>query len=73
MNSNCPSCGAEVFFKSSVSVFAVCSHCQSMLVRHDMDLESLGSMAHVPDDVSPAQNRQPRHIRRNAGFPSSAG
>ncbi len=53
MKSNCPSCGAEVVFKSSVSVFAVCGHCKSMLVRHDMDLENLGQMAQLPDDVSP--------------------
>lgn len=50
---NCPSCGAEVRFASSVSIFAVCSHCRSMLVRHDMDLEALGEMAQLPGDVSP--------------------
>jgi len=50
---NCPSCGAEVVFKSSVSVFTVCAYCKSMIVRHDMDLEALGTMAEVPDDVSP--------------------
>jgi DNA-directed RNA polymerase subunit RPC12/RpoP len=53
MKANCPSCGAEVEFKSSVSVFSVCGHCRFMLVRHDMDLESLGRMAQLPDDVSP--------------------
>ncbi len=53
MKANCPSCGAEVEFKSSVSVFAVCDHCKFMLVRHDMDIESLGEMAQLPDDVSP--------------------
>ncbi|MDA8083495.1 MAG: DUF4178 domain-containing protein [Nitrospiraceae bacterium] len=53
MKANCPSCGAEVIFRSSVSVFSVCDHCQSMIVRKDMDLESLGSMAQLPDDISP--------------------
>lgn len=53
MKAKCPSCGADVAFQSSVSVFGVCSHCRSMLVRHDMDIESLGQMAQVPDDVSP--------------------
>ncbi|MBI5100689.1 MAG: DUF4178 domain-containing protein [Nitrospirae bacterium] len=53
MKANCPSCGAEVSFKSSVSVFSVCDHCRFMLVRHDMDIESLGKMAQLPDDVSP--------------------
>lgn len=50
---NCPSCGAEVVFASSVSVFAVCGHCRTMMVRHDVDLETLGTMAQLPDDVSP--------------------
>ena len=53
MKANCPSCGAEVTFKSSISVFAVCDFCKSMIVRHDMDLEALGQMAQLPDDVSP--------------------
>lgn len=53
MKSNCPSCGAEVTFKASISVFAVCEFCKSMLVRHDMDLEALGQMAQLPEDVSP--------------------
>ncbi len=55
MKANCPSCGAEVQFKSSVSVFTVCEFCKSMIVRHDMDLESLGKMAQLPDDISPLQ------------------
>jgi len=53
MKANCPSCGAEVQFKSSISVFTVCDHCRFMLVRHDMDLESLGKTAQLPADVSP--------------------
>ena len=53
MKANCPSCGSEVLFKSSISVFAVCDHCKSMIVRHDMDLEALGQMAQLPDDISP--------------------
>ncbi|MBI5640715.1 MAG: DUF4178 domain-containing protein [Nitrospirae bacterium] len=53
MKTNCPSCGAEVRFKSSVSVFSVCDHCRAMIVRRDMDLESLGQMAQLPDDISP--------------------
>ena len=55
MKANCPSCGAEVQFKSSISVFSVCDYCKSMIVRRDMDLESLGKMARLPDDVSPLQ------------------
>lgn len=52
---NCPSCGAEVVFNSSLSVYAVCKYCKSMIVRHDLDVESIGTMAALPDDMSPFQ------------------
>ncbi|HEX4925547.1 MAG TPA: DUF4178 domain-containing protein [Bdellovibrionales bacterium] len=52
---NCPACGAQLVFQSAVSVFAVCSYCQSMVVRHDVDLENLGKMAQLPPDMSPLQ------------------
>lgn len=51
----CPSCGAEINFQSNISVCAVCKHCASMVVRHDKDVESIGKMAQLPDDVSPLQ------------------
>jgi hypothetical protein len=51
----CPACGAEIGFKSKITVFAVCSFCSSMVVRHDLDLESLGKMAELPADMSPFQ------------------
>lgn len=50
----CPACGAPVAFRSAAP-FAVCSHCQSLLVRSDVSLESLGRVAQVPDDLSPLQ------------------
>ena len=52
---NCPSCGAEVVFNSNLSVYAVCKYCSSMIVRHDLDVESIGTMAALPDDMSPFQ------------------
>ncbi len=52
---NCPSCGAQVEFKSKASVFAVCSFCRSTLVRQDMDLEKIGEMADLQDDLTPLQ------------------
>ena len=52
---NCSSCGAEVIFKSKSSVFGVCSFCKSTLVRQNMNLEVLGKMADLPDDISPLQ------------------
>jgi hypothetical protein len=51
----CPSCGGEVAFKSSVSVTCVCPYCRSLIVRHDKDVEAMGKMAEVPDDISPFQ------------------
>jgi hypothetical protein len=52
---NCPSCGAEVVFTSNISVYAVCKYCRSMIVRHDLDVESIGTMAALPEDMSPFQ------------------
>ena len=52
---NCPSCGAEVLFRSVVSVYAVCQFCRSIVVRRDVDVESIGTMAALPDDMSPLQ------------------
>ncbi len=52
---SCPSCGAEVAFRSKSSVFAVCSFCKSTLVRQDMDLEMIGKMAELQDDPTPLQ------------------
>lgn len=48
----CPSCGGDVSFRSSYSVSAICAWCRSLLVRHDVDLEKLGSEADLPVDSS---------------------
>lgn len=52
---NCPSCGASVNFQSKASVFAVCSYCKASLVRHDIDLEKVGVMSDLIDDLTPLQ------------------
>jgi len=44
-----------VEFKSKASVFGVCPFCASTLVRHDINLETLGKMGELPPDVSPLQ------------------
>lgn len=51
----CPSCGAAVVFRSSLSVYVVCAYCKSMIVRRDVDVDSIGIMAALPDDMSPLQ------------------
>ncbi len=49
----CPSCGAEGVFASSLSVYAVCKFCSAMVVRQDEALQAIGTMAALPDDLSP--------------------
>jgi len=55
LETNCPSCGAKIVFRSSASVVAVCEYCRSTLVRHDVDLEQVGKMADLKADGSPLQ------------------
>lgn len=52
---DCPQCGAPVPFRSSIAVSAVCEHCRSVVVRKDFALESFGTMAELPPDLSPLQ------------------
>lgn len=51
----CPACGAPGAFQSAISVYAVCPYCQSMILRHDVDVEAFGRMASLPADMSPLQ------------------
>lgn len=46
---------------------AVCAHCRSTLVRRDLDLEQLGTMAVLAEDRSPFRLRWRGHYR-NVGF-----
>ena len=49
----CPSCGAEVPLHSAAMPYAVCSYCQSLLLREGGALQSVGTSAVLPFDVSP--------------------
>jgi ribosomal protein L37AE/L43A len=51
----CPSCGAEVIFRSAASILAICEYCHSTLLRKDLELENLGRMAELMEDASPIQ------------------
>jgi len=51
----CPSCGAEVIFKSRFTSYTVCSFCQSLLMRSDDQLHFDGTMALLPSDMSVVQ------------------
>lgn len=52
---NCPSCGAEITFRSSIAVYAVCAYCRSLVLRKDAALSDLGKVALPPADMSPFQ------------------
>jgi hypothetical protein len=51
----CPNCRAPIEFRWSGAVQTVCSHCQSVVVRHDVNLEALGKVSELPQDSSPIQ------------------
>ena len=52
---NCPGCGAPVKFASPVSLIAVCASCRATLMRRDLDVERIGTMAVLIDDSTPLQ------------------
>ncbi|RBH49844.1 DUF4178 domain-containing protein, partial [Pseudomonas sp. MWU13-2860] len=51
----CPSCGADVEFKSEASAMAVCAYCQSTLLRDADSVRDIGKMAALLNDYSPLQ------------------
>ncbi|HEV2147576.1 MAG TPA: DUF4178 domain-containing protein [Longimicrobiaceae bacterium] len=51
--SNCPSCGGPVQFRWAGAVQTVCEYCSSILVRHDLELESVGKKSLPPPTTSP--------------------
>ncbi len=53
MRSSCPSCGAQVAFKSKISLYLVCPACSSFVLRKDLDLERIGVIGELQDDGSP--------------------
>ncbi|MBL9129338.1 MAG: DUF4178 domain-containing protein, partial [Verrucomicrobiales bacterium] len=52
-NYDCPQCSAAVPFRSSVTVFATCGFCRSMVVRRDAEVSLMGTQAVLPPDLSP--------------------
>jgi Domain of unknown function (DUF4178) len=52
---SCPSCGAPVKLGSAQSLLAVCAYCRATLLRHDLDLEHVGTMAALLEDATPLQ------------------
>lgn len=59
---SCPSCGAEVVFRSAASVMAVCEYCQSTLLKDAESVKNIGKVSEVLEDYSPIQ------INTSGGF-----
>ncbi len=55
VSANCPNCGAPIRFRWSSAVQTVCEFCRSILVRRDVNLERVGTVADLPADASPIQ------------------
>lgn len=52
---NCPTCGAQVTFRTVASIMAVCEYCRSTLIRRGDDVENIGKMAELLEDASLVQ------------------
>ena len=52
---NCPGCGAEVSFRSSAAVMAVCEYCHTTLLREADQVRDIGKMSAVLEDYTPLQ------------------
>jgi hypothetical protein len=52
---NCPSCSGPLTFQCSVSLYAVCPFCRSLVLRKDLDVEKVGEVALLADDGTPVQ------------------
>jgi len=55
IESACPACGAKAAFANSVSLFAVCPFCRSLVMRKELNLEALSQVAQLQADGTPLQ------------------
>lgn len=53
--STCPNCSAPVEFAWASAVQTTCTHCRSVVVRHDVDLKAIGELSDIPENSSPIQ------------------
>lgn len=54
-NVSCPSCGAQVSFRSHASVMAVCEYCKTSVLKDADTVKNYGKMSDVLEDYSPVQ------------------
>lgn len=50
---SCPTCGAEVSFRSPALPVKVCGHCRTLVVRYSQSAQGMGETAVLPFDISP--------------------
>lgn len=50
---SCPNCAASLKMRHKQSLYIVCEYCQAMIIRHDMDVTQIGTMAELQDEWSP--------------------
>ncbi|HZI17595.1 MAG TPA: DUF4178 domain-containing protein [Pyrinomonadaceae bacterium] len=67
LQANCPSCGAQVLFKTGSALVVVCEFCHSVVARTDRGIEDFGRVAEVFDSGSPLQVGL-RGVCRSVGF-----
>ncbi|QGP80373.1 DUF4178 domain-containing protein [Sphingobium sp. CAP-1] len=51
----CPTCGAEVSFRSPALPVRVCDYCRTLVVRYSQSAQAMGEAAVLPFDISPIQ------------------
>lgn len=51
----CPSCGAEVNFRATTSVLAVCAYCRTTVLKDADSVRDIGKMADLLEDYSPVR------------------
>ncbi|MBT9587187.1 DUF4178 domain-containing protein [bacterium] len=52
MQAQCPSCGNFINYKSAQSAYVVCSACQTLVARKDVNVEAVGKVAALQPDGS---------------------
>jgi Domain of unknown function (DUF4178) len=55
VQANCPSCAGPLKFVSRASLYAVCPYCRSLVLRRDLDVESVGKAGELIEDGTPVQ------------------
>lgn len=66
LTANCPNCGAAVTFLWSSAVQTTCPFCKCILVRHDVDLRTVGEVSDLSVATSAIQIRTEGQYRGTA-------